>query len=392
MIPKVYATKGSDPYDNTRAVLSKMDISHFKNKKVLLKPNAGRIAKPGSGITTNAQVVAAAADAILENSAEVDIGESPIWGVKALETLEAAGITKIAEKRKCRLVDLDAGNFVKIAAPDGIAVQSFKVNKKLLDYDIVVSIPVMKMHMHTGVSLSIKNFKGCLYRRSKVKLHMLPPVEGDNEKPINIAIADMSGVLRPHLAIIDGSIGMEGLGPSAGEPKPLGVVIAGFDPFATDAVACKLMGISALEVPHLKIGAERGYGVIDINNIAVLPKCWKEWSSPFERPPQNLSIEFPNTVILDRNSCSACQSTLYLFLKRYHKNLQDIIKNEDIQFAIGKGHTNLSEKTICIGNCTASFGKRQHFIQGCPPVASAILCAVTGKSAIDLKDGHSKKF
>ena len=51
---------------------------------------------------------------------------------------------------------------------------------------------------------------------------MLPPMDGYDAKPIDVAIADMSGVLRPHLSIIDGTVGMEGLGPSAGKPKATG--------------------------------------------------------------------------------------------------------------------------------------------------------------------------
>ena len=79
----------------------------------------------------------------------------------------------------------------------------------------------MKMHMHTGVTLAVKNMKGCLWRKSKVDLHMLPPLPGHNEKTLDIAIADMSAILRPHLSIIDGTIGMEGLGPSAGKAKQM---------------------------------------------------------------------------------------------------------------------------------------------------------------------------
>ena len=84
---------------------------------------------------------------------------------------------------------------------------------------------------------------------------MLGPIEGSDEKPINVAIADMASVLRPHLAIIDGTVGMEGLGPSAGQPKALDCVVVGADAFAADAVACRLMGTCAEDVPYLRMGA-----------------------------------------------------------------------------------------------------------------------------------------
>jgi hypothetical protein len=272
----------------------------------------------------------------------------------------------------------------------GQALKAIRVCADVLDYDLVVSIPVMKMHMHTGVTLSVKNMKGCLWRRSKVKLHMLAPVEGSDEKPINIAIADMASVLRPHLAIIDGTVGMEGLGPSAGEAKALDTVVAGADGFAADAVACQLMGTSAEAVPHLAIAGQRGYGVIDLSAIDVTPDRWRDWVDPFAGPPNNLSIQFPNVTVLDNNSCSACQSTVLLFLKRYRDQLFDYFPDmEHLTMAIGRGHGDLPERTLCIGNCTASPQDSRPFVAGCPPVASEILRALTGKPSIDSKDGRS---
>ena len=203
---------------------------------------------------------------------------------------------------------------------------------------------------------------------------MLPQLSGHEEKPLDIAIADLSSVLRPHLSIIDGTIGMEGLGPSAGNPKPLDVVIAGVDAFAADSLACAIMGISAHDVPHLQMGAERGYGVINLDSIDVSPQNFKDVQNPFAPPPDELSIEFAGFTILDRQSCSACQSTLLMFLRKYGKQLRDTIPDDkDIIIAIGKGHKEVPPGTMCIGNCTAEHKNCGVFLSGCPPVASEIL-------------------
>jgi hypothetical protein len=184
----------------------------------------------------------------------------------------------------------------------------------------------------------------------------------------------MSSVLRPHLSIIDGTIGMEGLGPSAGTPKPLDVILVGVDAYAADAVACEIMGFSAFDVPHLRIGAERGYGVIDLNKIEVSPENWEKVRNPFIRPPDQLSLEFEGFNILDEQSCSACQSTLLMFLKRYGKQLREQAKGDkDIVVAIGKGHKELPSGSMCVGNCTAKHKNCGVFVSGCPPVASEIL-------------------
>jgi uncharacterized protein (DUF362 family) len=372
--PSVFWTSGAGPYENTREALSHVDLSPARNKRVLLKPNVGRNVQPETGITTHPQVVAASIDAFRACGADVAIGESPITGVAALDAFESSGIAAIAKERSCPLIDMNVRKYAVFDIPDGVAIQSLKVCKEVAEYDIIVSIPVMKTHMHTGVTLAVKNMKGCLWRRSKVDLHMLPRLSGQEERPLDIAIADMSSVLRPHLAIIDGTIGMEGLGPSAGTAKELGVVIVGVDAFAADSVACGIMGISAREVPHLRIGAERGYGVIDLDSINVCPENWRDVRNSFAPPPDELSLEFEGFNILDEQSCSACQSTLLMFLKRYGEQLRSAMPDdEDINIAIGKGHERLPPGTLCVGNCTAKHRHCRRFLSGCPPVASEIL-------------------
>ena len=372
--PSVFWASGDGPYENTRKALANIDLTPAKNKRVLLKPNVGRDVERETGVTTHPQVVAAAIDAFREAGAEVAVGESPIAVVKMLSAFKNSGITSIGKERNCSLIDMDECDYEPLEIPDGIAIKTLKLCKEIAEYDIIVSIPVMKTHMHTAVTLSVKNMKGCLWRRSKVDFHMLSELPEYQEKPLDIAIADMASVLRPHLSIIDGTIGMEGLGPSAGKPKALGVVLAGVDAFATDSIACELMGISASDVPHLRMGAQRGYGVIDIEKICVSPKNFKDVRSPFELSPDKLSIVFPGITILDQQSCSGCQSTLLMFLRRHGKKLRDNISDEkEIVIAIGKGHIEVPDGTLCVGNCTEQYKNCRAFIAGCPPVASEML-------------------
>jgi len=374
----VQVVRNDDPYDAAATALAGFDLSPAAGRRVLLKPNAGRIAAAGDGVTTHPQVVAAAIDAFRCAGAEVSVGESPITGVNTMEAFEATGIGAVSRERDCPLIDMDARPCVEVALPEGEAIRQLKVCPEVLEHDIVVSIPVMKMHMHTVVTLAVKNMKGCLWRRSKVELHMLPPAQDGDVRSLDIAIADMAGVLCPHFSLIDGTVGMEGLGPSAGTAKPLGVVVAGVDAFAADAVACRLMGRDAAGVPHLRIGAGRGCGVIDVERIAVFPDNWMSFADPFEAAPRNLSIEFPEVTIHDSQSCSACQSTLLLFLRRYGHELREYFpEGEEIHIAIGKGHETLPPGTVCVGNCTACHREVGTFVPGCPPVGSAIRRAVS---------------
>ena len=371
--PAVHVVHGRDAYANAIAAVEAFDLSPVKDKTVLLKPNVGRMAEVGSGVNTNPQVVAAAIDAFRAAGAIVAIGESPITGVKTMEAFELAGITAMARERDCPLIDMDERKPVITPVPDGRVIDALKVCADVFDFDFVVSIPVMKIHMHTGATLAIKNMKGCLWRRSKVDLHMLPQLEGTTDKSLDIAIGDMATVLKPDFALIDGSIGLEGLGPGAGTPKELNVVVAGGDAFAADAVACRLMGREANDIPHLRIGAENGCGTIDLDQVRVSPQNWMDYASAFKDPPENLSFEFPDIEVLDKNSCSACQSTLLLFLQRFGDSLADYIpEGETLKVAIGKGHDELPDGTLCIGQCTTKQKEGGIFVPGCPPVGSQI--------------------
>jgi len=147
------------------------------------------------------------------------------------------------------------------------------------------------------------------------------------------------------------------------------------------------MGLNAEDVPHLRIGAERGYGVIDLSRIQVDPDTWPDYCSPFEPPPENLAIRFPGITILDEQSCSACQSTLFVFLKRYGDKVFNYFpKQKNVTIAIGKGHESVPRGTLCIGNCTEQHKKQGVFVSGCPPVASQILNTISERDAEESQD------
>ncbi len=388
--PRITIAAGHGPYRNTLNALANFDLSAASGKRVLLKPNIGRVAEPYSGVVTNPQVVAAAIDAFrAAGAADVAIGESPITGVKMEKAFEKSGISFIARERDCRCIDMDNRDPVEIAVRNGTAITSLKICADIFDFDLIVSIPVMKTHMHTVVTLSVKNMKGCLWRRSKVDLHMLPRVPFAEDKSLNIAIADMASVLRPHLVIIDGTVGMEGLGPSAGETKPLDLVIVGNDAIAADSVACHIMGIDPKTVPHLRIAEERGYGSLATESFLITTPDWQSLRQPFAPVPQNLTMHFPRVTILDEQSCSACQSTVLLFMKRYGEQLCEYFPDrKQINIAIGKGHKGVPPNTICVGNCTRRFRDAGVYVPGCPPVASSILGALE-KQKGERKNSHA---
>ena len=110
---------------------------------------------------------------------------------------------------------------------------------------------MMKTHVFTAVSLGMKNligaYPGAVYQAVRGRMHdMASKVEpsGTAAAIVNIVRANKIG-----LVVIDGSVAMEGTGPWEGPLVPMGVIVAGTNPLATDMVAASLMGFDASEIP-----------------------------------------------------------------------------------------------------------------------------------------------
>ena len=179
--PAVFWASGDGPYNNTRKALCNIDLSPAKNKRVLLKPNVGRNAEPETGITTHPQVIAAAIDAFREAGADVAVGESPIAGVTMTDAFESSGITAVAKTRNCPLIDMDVRKYVTIDIPGGVAVKSLKVCAEITEYDIIISIPVMKTHMRNTVC---KKYEGMFVAAEQSRFSYVGPTSRARGKTI----------------------------------------------------------------------------------------------------------------------------------------------------------------------------------------------------------------
>ena len=67
-----------------------------------------------------------------------------------------------------------------------------------------------------------------------------------------LVILDINATLKPHFAIVDGIVGMDGDGPIMGDPKKVGVLVMGRNLPAVDATCCRIMGIDPYKVPYLE--------------------------------------------------------------------------------------------------------------------------------------------
>ena len=387
MDDKIAVTYKQGPFHNARNSLASLDLRHIKGKSVLIKPNVGRTVVKERGINTHPDAVAGVIETLKEaGAARIAIGESPIVGVNTIEAFKKSGIAEIANKYNVELIDLDAGKALVKDIPNSRILKTTKICADIYAFDFLLSLPVAKSHMHTGVTLGIKNMKGCLYRHEKVRYHQLEYEIEDQypEKTLDSAIADLAKILLPDITVIDGYIGMEGLGPSGGEPVKSDFAVASLNPIGADVFGCLMMGIAAQEIAYLKIISENTGYSLDPDTYEVIEQTNQEYKQHivhYKRPPEKVSIQYPNVVLYDRESCSACLSTVMLFLKRFHTDMsQYLFPDGKFHIAIGKGLNpdEMHPDTILIGNCARKCRLGGKYIPGCPPVPTRIYKEITG--------------
>jgi NAD-dependent dihydropyrimidine dehydrogenase PreA subunit len=85
--------------------------------------------------------------------------------------------------------------------------------------------------------------------------------------------------------LIDGIMAMEGAGPSQGQARAAGWLLASTDPVALDAAAAVVMGFDPAKVPLIALSAESKLGTADCLNIDLEGAAWEELRVPdFKHP------------------------------------------------------------------------------------------------------------
>lgn len=219
-----------------------------RGKKVLLKPNLVEPHAEASHINTHPAVVVATAKCFLElGAASVVVAEATGHRRDSLLVFEEAGYLEPLREIGVKMVDLNHDSFVfKPNEGKHGKLEMLAFPRTVLEADWIVSLAKMKTHHWTGATLSMKNFfgimPGSVYGWPKNVLHF---------SGIENTVLDICSTIKPHFAIIDGIVGMEGDGPIMGEPKHAGVLIMGRNLPAVDATAMRVMGIDPLKVPYL---------------------------------------------------------------------------------------------------------------------------------------------
>ena len=268
------------------AVRAAVDLAGgFEIKKgdtVLIKPNAKNQAPPGYGIVTDVAVIEPLVEMSIEKGAKrvtiADGAAYPTGSYHTFSAFETMGVTKLAKKWDLDLVDLNSYDSVDLDVPEGLVLDNVRVGRAVTEADFLINVPVLKTHRGTLLSNCVKNIGvGVACREEKKRLHRLGIDEG---------LLDVFSVVKPHFNVVDALVCIEGDGPNfpPGKPRPLGLVLAGEDGVAVDAVCARLIGLDPLEVKHLRLAHDRGIGIADLGQIEVVGERLEDVATIFERP------------------------------------------------------------------------------------------------------------
>lgn len=237
----------------------------WKGKNVLVKPNMLNSRSPQSGSDTHPALVKAVTRRLLDAGAEVTVGDNPgTFGKSSNE--ECAKGSGIEEASLGRYINIgqDAVN-VEIKSR---FTQQLAVSKAVLDADIIVSLPKFKTHTLTQITGAIKNMFGIVVGGDKSRMHGI----SGSSKNFSELLVDIYQIRPPDLTIMDAVIGMEGNGPSSGNLRLIGNIIASEDSAAVDAVMTTMMGKRPEKIHILKVARERGLGEIDLSKMEIIGK------------------------------------------------------------------------------------------------------------------------
>ncbi len=168
--------------------------------------------------------------------------------------------------------------------------------KTVLDCPCTISMAVAKTHDVCVVTLGLKNMiMGTLRKEDRVKMHGYPSHK-ERELPreaqtLNINLIRVAPHLGPDIAVIDGTVGLQGNGPGGKDSVDLGIAVASADVFAADTVMAKAMGFDPSKLGLLHYAGELGMGVTDLDKIEILDTELEsviQSFTPHEQTPQQL--------------------------------------------------------------------------------------------------------
>ena len=246
---------------------------HLSNDStVFIKPNF-TFPKYKEGITTNPIVIKTFLELMKDNVDRVIIGESNggNHSFTADQAFIGHNMHEICRETGTELVNLS--NLPVKVVQDTIQRKTVKIQlPKLLldDIDCFISMPVLKVHVMTTITLSIKNLWGC-YPDTMRCLH---------HKYLSRKLALILKSVSPQLILIDGTYALDGHGPMYGTPINRNIILSANNSVVADSLGAHIMDIPVSKVDHLLMAEKEKLGFTDLSKVT-LNEDWTKYVMKF---------------------------------------------------------------------------------------------------------------
>ena len=222
--------------------------------RIAIKANMVIARTPDKAATPHPVIARALTKRLVARGAEVVLGDSP-GGPFSRALLESYyRITKLNSITEAGgTLNYDFGETV-VKVPQGKVIDEFFCCDFLLKADAIIDLCKLKTHGLMGFTGACKNMFGGVTGVHKAEYHYRFPEHGQFAS----MLVDICEFFKPTLSICDGVVAMEGNGPSMGDPRHMGVLLASFNPHALDLAASYIIGFNAQDIPTLSDAVSRG--------------------------------------------------------------------------------------------------------------------------------------
>lgn len=284
--------------------------------KVAIKANLVASGKPEEAITTHPAVLSAITELCIERGAEVVIGDSPggIYNAAFVGKIyKNSGLAACEERGAALNMDFsEKGAYFE----DAKVCKTFTYTAYLDDADVIINACKLKTHGMMGLSCAAKNIFGVIPGTMKPEYHFRYPDYGIFAN----MIVDLDEYFKPAISICDGVLAMEGNGPTAGEPRAVGCILASTSPHKLDVVAASIIGVDPLGIPTIAAAVERGLTPVTPEEISVYGDYKKFYVSDFKNIASRRSLLFKgNSDSVIKNIFGGVAKTVLSSRPRLHK-------------------------------------------------------------------------
>lgn len=280
---KVSLVHTLDRRQGTARAIELLEYNPVKGKAVILKPNFNT-ADPAPG-STDVETLRALIIALRKMGAsKITLAERSGPGPSTRQNMETIGIFNLAEETGFEIVILDEmgpEGWVMITPEDSHWPNGFQFPRVYADAESIVETCCLKTHQFGGhFTLSLKLAVG-----------MLPGGFGKEGAPALMGqlhrsphqrkmIAEINTAFNPDLIVMDGVEAFVDGGPHQGTRKKAGIIVAGDDRIAIDAVGVAILrmlgttpevtGGRIFEQEQIARAAELGLGVTSADQIQLV--------------------------------------------------------------------------------------------------------------------------